>query len=101
MRKRSLSRIGELLAAAVLGAVAVGAPAALAQSTDDPSSAQYQAGIPDQGTAGATASSNDGLQSNIGALPFTGLDLLIVAGVALVLTGSGFALRRLSQPPRS
>jgi hypothetical protein len=79
------------------------APLALAQ--DDPSSAQYDPPIPETGSSGATGSSGgsggsggSGLDSNIGSLPFTGMDLLIVAGVALVLTGTGFALRRLSSP---
>ncbi len=39
-----------------------------------------------------------GLNATIGSLPFTGMDLLIVAGVAFLLTGTGFALRRLSTP---
>lgn len=97
------SRIGLLLAVSVVAVAFAGVPAALAQdSTDDPSSAQYDAPIPDgQGTAGASASgaSGTGLDSNIGSLPFTGLDLLIVVGVALLLAGTGFALRRLSAPP--
>jgi hypothetical protein len=76
---------------ALLAAFAV-APAAMAQDPNsDPSSAQYQPPIPDAG-------SGSGLNSNIGSLPFTGMDLLIVAGVAFVLTGTGFALRRLSTP---
>ena len=81
---------------------AFGAVPAYAQTSDDPASAQYDAPIPDSGTASSAASgggsSGGGLDSNIGSLPFTGMDLLIVAGVALVLTGTGFALRRLSMP---
>lgn len=63
-------------------------------SNSDPSSAQYQPPIPDA----SSGSGQSGLNSNIGSLPFTGMDLLIVAGVAFVLTGTGFALRRLSTP---
>lgn len=83
--------------------------AALAQT--DPTSAQYNPPIPendvaagaegggDEGdSAGGAAGSSAGLNSNIGSLPFTGMDLIIVAGVAFVLTGTGFALRRLSTP---
>ena len=76
-------------------------PAAIAQDAiDDPSSAQYDTPIPDSGTAGASASGGggDAGDGNIGSLPFTGMDLIILAGVALVLTGTGFALRRLSTP---
>ena len=97
MRKLCGSRISLFLVAALVGVAVVGAPVAYAQ-TDDPSSAQYNPPIPDEGTGGSSASG--GLDNNIGSLPFTGMDLLIVGGVALVLTGTGFALRRLSAPPR-
>lgn len=95
------SRLGLTFAVAIVAAFA--AVPAYAQTTDDPTSAQYDAQIPDSGTAGTAASGGSGdpgggLDSSIGSLPFTGMDLLIVAGVALVLTGTGFALRRLSTP---
>jgi hypothetical protein len=83
----------------ILAAVLVVPGAALAQN--DPTSAQYNPPIPDSGVAGGAAGGGDaggGLNSNIGSLPFTGMDLIIVAGVAFVLTGTGFALRRLSTP---
>lgn len=88
-------------------AAAVMAPTALAQNTDDPSDKQYNPPIPEQtgaavGTAGDEDDGGDeagtGLNATIGSLPFTGMDLLIVAGVAFLLTGTGFALRRLSTP---
>lgn len=104
MRNSKRRGLGLLLIVALVAAFT--AVPAYAQTIDDPSSAQYDAPIPDSGTAGSgTAGSAatgggdpGGLDSNIGSLPFTGLDLLIVAGVALVLTGTGFALRRLSTP---
>ena len=40
-----------------------------------------------------------GLDQNVGSLPFTGWDMIILAGIALVLSGVGFGLRRLSAPP--
>ena len=86
----------------IVAAVLVVPGAALAQN--DPTSAQYNPPIPDSGVAGGAAGgagggdSGGGLNSNIGSLPFTGMDLIIVAGVAFVLTGTGFALRRLSTP---
>ena len=77
--------------------------AALAQgSLDDPTAAVY--GDDDGGTGsfegsgGSGGSDPSGLSSPIGSLPFTGMDLIILAGVALVLTGTGFALRRASMP---
>jgi hypothetical protein len=95
----------------VLGIVAafLAVPAA-ALAQGDPTSAQYNPPIPEQETAGGAAGGGaggavgeasgggGGLNSSIGSLPFTGMDLIIVAGVAFVLTGTGFALRRLSTP---
>ena len=104
-----LSKIDIRRVFAVLGVTAafLAVPAAaLAQS--DPTSAQYSPPIPQQGVAGGAqggqaggsggSGGSSGLNSNIGSLPFTGMDLIIVAGVAFVLTGTGFALRRLSTP---
>jgi hypothetical protein len=75
---------------------------AVAQSPDplnDPSNAVYGDDIPGEGTgSSAAAGGASGLNKQIGSLPFTGMDLLILAGVALVLTGTGLALRRLSTP---
>ena len=105
MRNPTLRRCGHLLLVALIaGLVAV--PVASAQDPGtDPSAAQYDPPIPDPGSdPGASAGSQSagdpggGLESNIGSLPFTGLDLLIVVGVALLLTGTGLALRRLSTP---
>ena len=101
MRKITRSRLGLVLAVAVVAAVSV-VPAASAQDPNDPSPRQYDAPIPEAakraGTSAAGGGGGGGLNSNIGSLPFTGMDLLIVAGVAFVLTGTGFALRRLSTP---
>ena len=99
MRNSRRRGLGLFLIVAMLAAFA--AVPAFAQDTDDPTSAQYDPPIPESTTAGSAASGGgdpSGLDSNIGSLPFTGMDLLIVGGVALVLTGTGFALRRLSTP---
>jgi hypothetical protein len=91
----------------VLGIVAAFAVAPAAAIAQDPSDAQYNPPIPQSGAAGGSgggsgspspAGESSGLNSNIGSLPFTGMDLIIVAGVAFLLTGTGFALRRLSTP---
>ena len=78
------------------------------RNTDDPASKQYNPPIPEQTGAGVGVAGDEGgggdddggsgLNATIGSLPFTGMDLLIVAGVAFLLTGTGFALRRLSMP---
>jgi hypothetical protein len=105
MRKLRRSRFGLLIVGAIAVAILAVPGVALGQDPlSNPSSAQYDAPIPGGGTAGATGSGGSsgggggGLSSNIGSLPFTGMDLIIVAGVAFVLTGTGFALRRLSTP---
>jgi hypothetical protein len=102
-------RIIGLLTVVAVASFAVLPATALAQSaTDDPTSAQYDPEIP-SGTAGtaenaATGASvaeepaSSGLNGSVGSLPFTGMDLIIIMGVALVLMGTGFALRRLSEP---
>jgi hypothetical protein len=100
MQNRWRSRVSLLLIAAFLVGAVSGAPAAQAQNaTDDPSAAQYEPPLADDGgTAGSVASSGSGLDGNIGSLPFTGLDLLTLLGIALLLTGTGFALRRPATP---
>jgi hypothetical protein len=99
MRKLRHSRFGLLLVLVALAAfVAVPGVAVAQNSSGDPSTAQYTPNIPPGDEGGETGGSSGGLDSQIGSLPFTGMDLIILAGVALVLTGTGFALRRLSTP---
>lgn len=106
MRKHRRSPLSVFLTVALVAAFAA-VPAAYGQG--DPLGAQYP--TDGEGTSGVSAQGGDppappapavaeetGLNNNIGSLPFTGIDLLIVAGVALVLTGTGFGLRRLSSP---
>jgi hypothetical protein len=118
-RRRSTPRL--LLVAVLVASFSVVPAAALAQDPlSDPSQAQYNAPIPSGNVAGTTGSGvagepaasgvagepaaagqatpGGGSGNNLGSLPFTGMDLIIVAGVALLLTGTGFALRRLSVP---
>ena len=99
MSERRHIRHAALIATVVLLAGLPAASAFAQGSADDPSSAQYDAPLSDEAsgdTGGAADSGGEGsgLEANIAFLPFTGLDLLIAAGVALVLTGTGFALRR-------
>lgn len=106
MLKHIRSRLCILISVFVVcGVVALPAVALAQDPTSDPTSAQYDPGIPGNGSSGVSASQSatggsggSGLNGNLGSLPFTGLDLIVVAGVALVLTGTGFALRRLSTP---
>jgi len=99
--KRSAKRLFATLVAVVGLALASAAPA-LAQS--DPTSAQYENSIAqvDQsgggGESAPPAASQPALQQDIvGGLPFTGLDVVALAAVALALTSVGFALRRVTK----
>ena len=106
MRKFTLKRLGGIALLAVVAAVAIAPAAALAQDAlSNPSSAQYEPQSQVQGTstngsntAAKTVSSPSGLNSNVGSLPFTGLDVMVLAIVAAGLIGTGIALRRLSSP---
>jgi hypothetical protein len=98
MGRRKPTNLVVLIAMAVC--LALSAAPALAQ--DDPSEAQYEAPVPEaadeQATESAAESDESGLEAPIAFLPFTGYDLIIVGGTALVLTGVGFALRRAAAP---
>lgn len=117
MRKLTLKRLGALALLVVIAAVAVVPATALAQDAlSNPSAAQYEPQSQVQGTTtngsnnGSKGSNNgsngpvaastptSGLNSNVGSLPFTGLDVIVLAVVAAGLIGTGLALRRLSSP---
>jgi hypothetical protein len=109
MRKFTLKRLGGLALLGVIAAVAIAPATALAQDAlSNPSSAQYQPQSQVQGTStngtngpsspAVAATSNSGLNSNVGSLPFTGLDVMVLAVVAAGLIGTGLTLRRLSSP---
>ncbi len=71
----------------------------------NPAESQYTAPnptapIPAEGGEPGSADERTGLRSNIGSLPVTGLDLLILGGVTLMLAATVFLLRRLSAPRR-
>jgi hypothetical protein len=107
-RPRFLALMGALLL--VTAALAVPGSAFAQDQLSNPSAAQYE---PQGDVLGGTASGGNGSSPSvsgtpsggggggqIGSLPFTGMDLVIVAGVAMLLTGTGLALHRLSVPPR-
>jgi hypothetical protein len=114
------SNFGLLAVVAIVASFSVVPAAALAQDPlSDPPTVEYSAPIPSAGgvagiteagqsgpaaqsaagpAAGQATPGGKGPSSNLGSLPFTGMDLIIVIGVGLALTGTGFALRRLSAP---
>jgi hypothetical protein len=110
MRKFTLKRLGGLALLGVIAAVAIAPATALAtDALSDPASAQYQPQSQVQGTTtGGSKDSNSpnapvvanatGLKANVGSLPFTGLDVIVLAVVAAALIGTGIALRKVSGP---
>jgi len=92
------------LGVAICFALAGAAPG-LAES--DPTAAQYddplQQVTDSSGGGGGVDETPEparsGLQKEVvGGLPFTGLDVIALAAVALALTSMGFALRRMTAP---
>jgi hypothetical protein len=84
-------------AIAALGALAL-AGGALAQNAIPNSDAVRKAAPLAQGSEAGKKDDRSGLESQIGGLPFTGIDMIVLGGIALVLTGTGFGLHRLSEP---
>jgi hypothetical protein len=92
--------IGLSLVVLGLALFALGPATALGQSSPDPLSDPTAAQYNTEAVSGVSAEGTAGSQSTdaSGSLPFTGMDLVVLAGVAVLLTGTGFALRRLSMP---
>jgi hypothetical protein len=99
----STRRRPAILLAGVLVVLALAAPAAsMAASPShdqyDPKSQQIAATGSGGGGGGSANTASSG--SSVGSLPFTGLDVGVLALAAVALLGAGFALRRLSDPAR-
>lgn len=97
----SRRRLPAVWLAAGLLVLALAAPSvATAQS---PSHAQYEPQnhqISVGGGGGSGSGPSAPSRSTIGSLPFTGLDIGVLALAAAALLGAGFALRRLSDPAK-
>lgn len=99
-RRSGLVRAGGILCALAVLMLAF-AVSAVAQ---DPTSAQYDTSVTQVtseveagGAANSPSPPSSGLQTSVvGGLPFTGLDLIALAAVALAFTSVGFALRRMT-----
>jgi hypothetical protein len=112
--RRSYLRV--LLAVGVCAAlVALPATAVAQDALSNPSAAQYVPQSQVQGTQGAQGTNANGSNNGpaaadtatapktstegaSGTLPFTGMDLAVVAAIALLMIAVGVALRRLSAP---
>jgi hypothetical protein len=96
---------GRLIVLGLCVALLLAPATALGQDAlSNPSAAQYtpQSQIEGTNINGPTASNSTGapgVQNNgPGTLPFTGMDLAVVAGAAVLMIAAGFTLRRLSAP---
>ncbi len=96
---------GRLIMLGVCAPLLMAPATALGQDAlSDPSAAQYvpQSQIEGTNINGPTAGNSTaapGTQNNgPGTLPFTGMDLAVVAGAAVLMIAAGFMLRRLSVP---
>lgn len=89
-RARMRAILAGALVALLLGTLASPALAGAASgSSSDPTSAQYGPPVtPPQAT------DPSGLGGNVGPLPFTGFDVIVMAAVALTVTGLGLVLQR-------
>jgi hypothetical protein len=72
--------------------VAMAGPAAAQQNGYAGTGGQVQTQVQDTGSAAA----DDGTG---GSLPFTGLDVALLAGAGLLLAGAGIAMRRVTRAP--
>jgi hypothetical protein len=123
VRRGGIAVFAVLLAAAFLVPSSALAQGSCSQANSDPTEAQYcspagthengNSGNENQGVAGenessaetpvtvepaSTAEAEAVQESSSSSLPFTGLDVGVLAIVALLLAGTGFLLRRLSAP---
>jgi len=95
-RTRSARRPRIAAVMAIAAALALAAP--VAAQAADATKAQYgTAASQVGGDVGGGQSQPSGLQQEVvGGLPFTGLDVIALAAVAVALTSMGLALRRLT-----
>jgi hypothetical protein len=81
---------------ALVAAIALVLPATTASAASDPTASQYGNDPHEVARVVHSASLND----RVGSLPFTGVDVIALATVALALAGTGIGLRMLSAPRR-
>jgi hypothetical protein len=93
--------------ALVIGALAVPSAAIGASPTDKQYSSTPQqiaagggGGGPQGGSPNSPGSPSSNSNEIVGGLPFTGFDVGVLALAAVALLGTGFTLRRLSDPSR-
>jgi hypothetical protein len=96
-RPRLTTRGRKLIVSAVVtAALFVALPGTAAAQASSPSSAQYDSQVKAAQQSTHQAEATDPRNRVIGALPFTGVDLVLLGIVALALVSTGIAVQRLS-----
>jgi hypothetical protein len=94
MKARLTSMIAILVVMLVVAAPAVAQTAS--QNGYSGTGGQVQAQVDDPSSTPVASTDSGG-----GSLPFTGLDLALLAGAGVVLVGAGIGMRRLTRAPSS
>jgi len=96
MKTRLTSMLAILVLALVLAAPAFAQPSSQDGYTDQ--AGQVQAQVDEESSAPVAATGSGG--GGGGSLPFTGLDVALIAGAGVLLVGAGIGMQRLTRAPR-
>lgn len=99
MKTRTLSILAALVVMLVVAAPAFARTAS--QNGYSGQGGQVQAQVDDEGATPVAVSDTSGGGGGSGSLPFTGLDIALLAGAGLLLVGAGVGMRRLTRAPRT
>ena len=97
MKTRLTSMVAILVLALVLAAPAFAQPSSQDGYTDQ--AGQVQAQVDEESSAPVAVTGSGG--GGGGSLPFTGLDVALIAGAGVLLVGAGIGMQRLTRAPRS
>ena len=95
MKTRLTSMLAILVLALALAAPAFAQPSSQDGYTDQAGQVQAQVGEESSAPVAVTGSGGGG------GLPFTGLDVALIAGAGVLLVGAGIGMQRLTRAPRS
>ena len=96
MKTRLTSMVAILVLALALAAPAFAQPSSQDGYTDQ--AGQVQAQVDEESSAPVAATGSGG--GGGGSLPFTGLDVALIAGAGVLLVGAGIGMQRLTRAPR-
>ncbi len=96
MKTRLTSMLAILVLALALAAPAFAQPSSQDGYTDQ--AGQVQAQVDEESSAPVAVTGSGG--GGGGSLPFTGLDVALIAGAGVLLVGAGIGMQRLTRAPR-